>query len=460
MHRSWRGPVALVLGVVAARVFLVAQVPLGDDEAYYWLWSQRPDLGYFDHPGGIAWLIGLTTAVFGDGPGAVRLPVVLAGGGLALAVGAAVPPERRMWATALALFVPVLGLIGVFAAPDAPFLLLWFLTAALARGLDERPTPARWAVVGAGVGATLCFKLTGVLLAAGLVLWSLTTPARRRWWTTSGPWLAIGAMGLVASPTAAWNWLNDWPTVRFHAVGRHAHTWPWWMGLGVWAAVHLVLLTPPLVWAIWRGRGGRSSSWLWMAAPAWVVFSVGALITPSKVHWWAPAWVTVLPVAVGGLQPRLARITLAGLVLLHIVVLGSAVAPLGILASATAELRGWTDLAHLVHEQHPEATAWVTPRYQTSAQLAWGARALDRPPVLRITGRADQFTVWGDDQLPTEGLVVLVCASHLPCRPADLPGLDCPLPATTEPVHHSDGRVLRTFSVWRCQPQALSSADP
>jgi hypothetical protein len=46
----------------------------------------------------------------------------------------------------------------------------------------------------------------------------------------------------------------------------------------------------------------------------------------------------------------------------------------------------------------------------------------------------------------------LVCPSHLPCKPEDLPGLHCPDPKSNEPVHHDGGRVLRSFAVWRCDP--------
>ena len=36
------------------------------DEAQYWLWSQRLDLGYYSKPPLLAWLISVTTFVFGN----------------------------------------------------------------------------------------------------------------------------------------------------------------------------------------------------------------------------------------------------------------------------------------------------------------------------------------------------------------------------------------------------------
>ena len=59
------------------RAAAAAVAPLIDDEAYYWLWAQRLDWGYLDHPPLIAWLIALTTGT-GDGSFLIRLsPLVL-----------------------------------------------------------------------------------------------------------------------------------------------------------------------------------------------------------------------------------------------------------------------------------------------------------------------------------------------------------------------------------------------
>ena len=44
------------------RLFLAGHFGLTEDEAYYWTWAQRLDVGYFDHPPMIAWWIAI-----GDG---------------------------------------------------------------------------------------------------------------------------------------------------------------------------------------------------------------------------------------------------------------------------------------------------------------------------------------------------------------------------------------------------------
>ncbi len=51
-------------------------IKLYADETYYWVWSQKLSLSYFDHPPMVAYMIKMTT-LFSDEPFFVRLPAVL-----------------------------------------------------------------------------------------------------------------------------------------------------------------------------------------------------------------------------------------------------------------------------------------------------------------------------------------------------------------------------------------------
>lgn len=447
--------VGFVLAAIALlRLSLVAGVGLGDDEAYYWTWSRQLDWSYFDHPGGIAWLIALSTHLFGDTPLGVRLPVVMSSALLSALLGWMCRSGglRGVWLGALlGAFVPALGLMAVFSSPDLPMLVAWLAAVALAEGLGPRTT-GRWTLAGAAVGATLLFKLTGVLLAVGLVGWTLACPTRRRWWTHRGPWLAVTAAGLVSAPTWAWNLVHDFPTLRFHAIGRHTHAPGLLQGAGLWLLAHLVLLLPTVAWAVTRSApSARRSLLVWAATPTWLVFTVATLFTSAKPHWWTPAWLTVLPLAVEWLAPRrshaLRVVTVAGLLHLGVVVFARFTP--GPLLPATAELRGWDALASELSEGPP--STWLTPRYQASAQLQWATRNSVPQTILRVSGRADQFTLWQRDRVPTSGSVLLICPSHLPCQPADIDGLSCPQ-EPQRPATHDGGQVVRTFDVWTCQP--------
>ncbi|WBQ13454.1 glycosyltransferase family 39 protein [Hyphomonadaceae bacterium BL14] len=66
------GAVALLL-VIRTGALIINPANLYADETQYWLWSRELDWGYYSKPPMIAWLIALSTAVFGDSDWAVRL---------------------------------------------------------------------------------------------------------------------------------------------------------------------------------------------------------------------------------------------------------------------------------------------------------------------------------------------------------------------------------------------------
>src|SRR5712691_1677598 len=72
-YRAWA--LAAVATITALRLVWLAVQSAGlyPDEAQYWFWAQHPALGYYSKPPLIAWLIALTTSLFGDGTVAIRL---------------------------------------------------------------------------------------------------------------------------------------------------------------------------------------------------------------------------------------------------------------------------------------------------------------------------------------------------------------------------------------------------
>src|SRR5690242_15181586 len=77
---AWATPLgaALIVAVLTIpRLIFAARYGLIGDETYYATWSLYPGFGYFDHSPGVAWIIWLGRAMFGEGPWAVRSLFVL-----------------------------------------------------------------------------------------------------------------------------------------------------------------------------------------------------------------------------------------------------------------------------------------------------------------------------------------------------------------------------------------------
>lgn len=434
-----------LLALAGLRLWLAARTGLGDDEAYYWHWATRLDWSYREHPPLVAWLIALSRAALGDSPLAVRMPFVLSGLWAALLAHRAAEAEHAgagPTAAALVSVLPMFAIMAVFAAPDMPMLCGWLLAL---RGLQER----RWWWTGTGFGLALLGKITGVLLAAGLVLWAA------RQWRQAGEGRALhraaGALGLgvlMNTPSLLWAADHGGGTFAYQLVERHRHAVTVLGGLGQLLGSQLGLVGPALVaLAVALRRPGPAR---WLAAPTLVVFTGAAVLTDSKIHWLAPAWLLLAPGAAAWLCERAwwraAAIgvggALSGLVYLQSQV---GVLPLPPRADPTVELRGWQGAveAGLELECGERPPPLAGHMYQTTAQLRWAAR--DRRAVVRVGSRPDQYATWGDARAHRGGAAVFIAPERYLVDPVK-EGL-----FTTCDERRDLTVEARRFSVWCCQ---------
>lgn len=206
----------LLLALTALQLAYNAHLPLHGDEAYYWVWSQHPDLSYFDHPPMIAWLLALATL-----PGASELAVRLAP---ALCMGLSAwfvykltleVHGRAAAALAVILFtaLPATQMGALLSTPDAPVILFWSL-ALYASYRAVFSGDGGWHLgAGAAIGLALLSKYTAILFPASLLAFLLM---RRRDVLSRGQtWLAMLVALTVFSPVLLWNYQHDWISFAF-----------------------------------------------------------------------------------------------------------------------------------------------------------------------------------------------------------------------------------------------------
>jgi 4-amino-4-deoxy-L-arabinose transferase-like glycosyltransferase len=412
-----------VLLPLALLVFLWiygATLGLTDDEAYYWVLAQKPQLSYAFHPPAIAWLIGAFQWALGwlfgtHSPALVRLPAALCSAGV-LALGmewmrlGGVPRERlaRGGATLLAF-------AGMFAAswmmvPDLPLLFgFMLLFVGVWRECADRGGRGSLAMIAGGMALSLLSKYSAVLAggSAGLCLlfWA---PRPRRWKAVAAVVLG-GALALV--PILIWNSQNGWGSILYQIRDRHEGGHLDLLRYGRFWALQALLAGPPLLlysgWAIARFvRGERARSLefvLVWAVPAALVFCGQPLVAEFKPHW---AFVVWLPFALlFGLEHAkgewlgLGRsqiaygltVGAAALVLCQLPVITWA---LHAMRGATPDPRmdvsndmyGWSELSRFLRTD-PRARAYASlpvigSRYQTASQAAF---ALDDVARARVT---------------------------------------------------------------------------
>jgi len=118
-----------------AHLFLAHFLPPAEDELYYWSWSQNLSPSYFDHPPMTAWLIRISTFLFGNTILAIRLPAVFVHLLLLFKLGRL--SENKTIVTLL-LFTPLSLFGAVLMTPDIPLLLFWFFYFQWALEVDSK----------------------------------------------------------------------------------------------------------------------------------------------------------------------------------------------------------------------------------------------------------------------------------------------------------------------------------
>ena len=401
---------ALLAAITLFRLWAAASIPLSEDEAYYRLWAQHLQLGYYDHPPMIAWWIRAGMSLAGDNPLGVRLLPCLSCLATSLMVfdlagrlGLAAPIAARaaVWCNATIL----IGAGGLLAAPDAASVPFWTLTLCCLARTDGPRAAAWWAAAGAAAGLACLSKYSALFLAPGVVLWLVLRPGGLAQLKRPWPWLAVVIAAAIFGLNVAWNAGHGWASfVKQFGRAAPGHFAP---RFEIELIVGQFLLLNPFI-AVFvlkaLGRRDRAASGgldlglvLLTAAPFCAYLLVHALHDRVQAHWPVPVYpglaIAAAAASSGALGPsyRAARALAAPFGLgLAVLVLGHLALPASDVGGAkdpASPLRGWSDLAaRLETDRVARHAAWIgTFSYGVSAQLA--AQPTIHVPVLELVER-------------------------------------------------------------------------
>lgn len=456
------GWLAALAGVTLIRLLAAALVPLAPDEAYYWLWSQHLQPGYYDDAPLIAVWIRAGTALLGNGPLGIRLlsPLGAACGTLLIwRAGEDLFPDRNAGLIAAIMLnaTLVLNAGAVITTPDTPLLLFWTATiAAAARWHASRDD--RW-FLAAGAMAGLAFesKYTGVLILAAVGLWLLVTAQGRAALRRPLPWCGLALAIALFMPVVWWNAVHHWVSFAKQG-GRTTHLAPEdaFANLAALVGGQIGLVTPGIfvlatigVIAALRTRTAAASLvWLSVVVPG-AVFAehvVSGAVQPN----WPAIMIPGAALAAAGVATRITRRYLvpaaalgAAMSALVYVQAIAAPLPLPVRRDPTAlQLAGWRHLAAVVGEearsQHLAIVA--ASDYGLVAELAH-----DAPPSLTIAGTGPRWQYFGRPGLRTPTRLLLIAPSYMP-RP-DAPNFtEVVRLASVRRLRH--GAVIETYSVY------------
>jgi len=210
-----------LLVVIRMAMVIVTPLEIGPDEAQYWAWSQSLDFGYYSKPPMIAWVIALSTSVFGDGEWAIRLlsPVLhgVAAFFLFLLGKAAFDKRVGAWSAAIYLLMPGIWLSSTIMSTDA--VLLPASAAALYFLWRFRDSPGWGTAIAAGacIGLAMLGKYAALFLYGGCALAALIDRDMRKALLSPFGAALVAASLVVLAPNLIWNVANDFATVSHTA---------------------------------------------------------------------------------------------------------------------------------------------------------------------------------------------------------------------------------------------------
>jgi hypothetical protein len=289
-----------VLTVV--RLALLNATQLSPDEAYYWMWGQRPALSYFSKGPGVAFVIRSSTALFGDNEFGVRFwsPLFAAGTSLLLYYFAyrLFSALAGFWTVVALNITPIFNLGSLVLTIDPLSIFFWvaaFYTFWLA--LERSPKFSWWwPFTGLLIGLGFLCKFTNALELISILLVLLLTRDLRREFLRPSLYLLLFVFALCTIPPLVWNSQHAWITLA-HLKARgsldHApgfHPLELLSFLGEHFGTYSPLLFLGLVWAViasWR-RAAQSFKvlyLLWFGLPVFLFYTILSLNKAAAPNW-------------------------------------------------------------------------------------------------------------------------------------------------------------------------------
>ncbi len=295
------------------RIILASFTELGNDEVYYWTYSQHLQWNYFDHPPMVALWIRIFTAnlLLEKYELFVRLGSIVSCAISTLIIfiiGKKLHSEKAGWLMAClyntSLYASILA--GVFILPDSPQMLFWCFCLLLLTNLSINCKSWRtWLLFGLCAGLCILSKVHGVFIWIGL--FSFIIFKKRQWLKLPQLYCAFLISAGIASPILFWNIANHFATYQFHServtinkfyINYKSFCTEFFGEILYNNPINIVAIVAALFWFKRKKINNQALTlFSFIALPFIILLLSIALFRDTLPHWSGPAYVTLIPVA-------------------------------------------------------------------------------------------------------------------------------------------------------------------
>ncbi|WEK36869.1 MAG: glycosyltransferase family 39 protein [Candidatus Pseudobacter hemicellulosilyticus] len=401
-----------------------------DDEAYYWVYSQFPAWGYFDHPPMIAWLIKAGYALFHHEIG-VRFFIVLLNTATVYLIQQLTEKKDDLLFYTIATSVAVAHLGGILAVPDLPLIFFVALFFCLYRRFTRQMTIANSLLLGLGCALMLYSKYHGVLIIGFTLLSNLTLFKKYQ------TYIAGGFALLLFAPHLYWQYQHDFPSVQYHLFERNASSYQ--VAYTMEYLIGQIALAGPLMgwlflWAVGRYKPANltEKALKFSLVGFYAFFLVSTLKGRVEANWTIPVFVALIALShqyiVSDPDPSTRKWLCKSLPLTMVLILLVRVYMLSFMPgvpgfSKDDEIHGSRNWVSAIREKADGAPVVFTNSYQRASKYWFYAGQ----PALSMNGddyRRNNYNFWPIEDSLIGKRVLAVCGYRLPVFEELLPGTD------------------------------------
>ena len=242
-----------LFATLAIKLILAYIIPMSGDEAYFLIWAQHLDFGYYDHPPMVGWFLHLMLYL-GNSEVLLRLPSILTSTLIGLGIYRLLKPldESKAALIATLFLISPLNILNVLVTTDTPLILFAFLSvASLFKALQQNRL-SWYGLSGAFFGLAFLSKYFAVLLGLAYLAYLIFSAKSRQ--KTGGFILLFLAAFPFALINIYWNYTHCWDNILFNLYTRNEGAQFSWGTVAIFLGAQIYLMTPPLIYFLFKNR--------------------------------------------------------------------------------------------------------------------------------------------------------------------------------------------------------------
>ncbi|MDA3816671.1 MAG: glycosyltransferase family 39 protein, partial [Prolixibacteraceae bacterium] len=398
---------------VIQNIFSAATTGVHFDEAYYWLYSQQPALGYFDHPPVVSWLIFVGRNLMGGTIGLRLMTVVLSTLSITLIWELVKPYGNRpvlFWSIIYTIIL--IHPYSFVATPDAPLLFFSILFFFFYKKFLEESSFTNIFLLALSTSLMIYSKYHGVLVAGFVIISNLKLLKEKRFW-----YYALLVI-IFLIPHLIWQFNHDFVSFKYHLIDRQNAPYSILLSLE-YIVVEFFLMGGLISWILLPKMFGRKPQDKWEKGLKWMGIGILVFFLFStsggryEAHWTLVATIPLIILSYSTLcktNKWNKWIHTSGAVSLFLIIAARIVltTPLANDVKAFSLFYGWDKDARELQAHVKDHPVVFQDEWHRASRFAFYTQNTEVTNLNSAQYRRNQFDIWDKDEELTGDTVYIV----------------------------------------------------